>query len=362
MSDERLPLWLRFSGTHWGVRAGIVAGFFALYLALFFLVGPQNAAALRPLNLIVVILAGLFFGFRRGGLISAGIAVTNFALYAWYGLLGADPRTLVGNVLAAVLGTAAGALVGKIRDLSMTLREEVGRRQLAERRKDELSALIVHDLKNPLTAISGNAQLLSSPELSDEEKAACAASVVGSADDMNRMVMNLLDVGRAEDGELRPAKQPVDIAPFVVQIAASLKPHAEERRLRVEVLVPQSVGWADLDPDLFRRMLVNLLDNAMKYSPVDRLIQVEVGGTTDEVEVAVRDQGPGIPRGYEEKIFEKYARLERDWAIAAGQSRGLGLHFCKLAALSHGGRITVEAAPDCGSVFRIRLPRRQASA
>lgn len=339
-------------------RISICAGIALAYLVAFALGGPDLEMALRPVNLVLVVLAGLFFGARAGFLISLAAVVVNVALYRSAGIFAQTPGTLSGNVLSIFVGIGAGTGVGWMRDLSLQLRREVLRRIEAERHKDELTALLVHDLKNPLTAISGHAQLLAMEEEEGDGLLRESAQYIQSAAErLGRMVMNLLDIGRAEDGKLVPQYQPVELSRMLNEIQGSLQRQLSDRELRFEVVQKADDGRVQADPELLRRLLVNLLDNAIKYTPRQRTVRVELGGTEQEIELVVRDEGPGIPAGYEERIFEKYTRLDRDGGYAAEASRGLGLHFCKLAAAAHGGRIWVEPSGGSGSAFRVRLPR-----
>ncbi len=344
------------------MRVGSLLALSAAYLVLFFLGGSDGRAALRPVNLIIVVLGGLFFGMRGGGALSVLTISVNFALYVWAGILDSTPGTFSGNMLSIFVGLAAGVGVGRMRDLSMELERQIRMRREAERRTEELVAHLVHDLKNPLTAISGYAQLiLEATEHGGEPEVESAQYIRSSAERMSRMLMNLLDIGQAEEGRLVPRYQSLQLPVLLDEVHVSVQGQLAEREQQLIVVQKHEDGRIAADPDLLRRVLLNLLENAIKYTPRRRAVRLELGGTESEVELCVSDEGPGIPAGYEERIFEKYARLERDSATAADASRGLGLHFCKLATAAHGGRIWVEPNAPQGSVFRIRLPRALAA-
>ncbi len=338
-------------------RLAIAAVLAVVYAAVFLGVDPATGVMLKPFNLVHVVVAGLLFGFRGGLAWGSLIALLNVALYQHAGVLGPDVRTFWGNILTALLGVGAGAVVGIVRDLSLTLEREVERRRQAERQKDHLMALIVHDLKNPLTGILGHAELLAQANLSPEEVEVYGETIAGAAEDMSRMVMNILDISRAEDGELRPRYADIDIASLVNDVKAALTRRLGAASQRLEIGPSSDVGRVRADPELMRRALINLVDNALKYTPKARPVRIELAGTREEVEVAVRDEGPGIPPGWEEKVFEKYARLDQGRPAAVDASRGLGLTFCRLVATCHGGKIWVEPNSPTGSVFRLRLPR-----
>lgn len=355
--QRKSPL-LRIAESPVLLRAGVLGGIGAVYLITFALTGPDARAAMRPVNLVLVALGGLFFGMRAGAVIGLVTVSINMVLYSWAGILLSTVGTFSGNLLSIVVGIATGVGVGRLRDLSLELHKQVAMRLDAERRKDELVAHLVHDLKNPLTAISGHAQLMLEAAREGElPEVESAQYIRTSAERMSRMVMNLLDVGRAEEGLLVPRYQPLELSRMLEEVQASVQRQLIEREQQLVVVQKYDDSHVAADPDLLSRIVLNLLENAIKYTPRRHAVRLELNGTESEIELCVMDQGPGIPAGYEERIFEKYARLERDLSTAADASRGLGLHFCKLAITAHGGRIWVEPNVPQGSVFRVRLPR-----
>lgn len=225
----------------------------------------------------------------------------------------------------------------------------------AQRQKEELSALVVHDLKNPLTAILANAGYLANEEYLKEDDRAALRDVLGSAHSMHRMVMNLLDISRSEDGTLVPKLIEMDLRALVEEICGAAKRRAEERTITLKREVDVSTIRAD--KDLLQRLIENLIDNGIKYTPAGGTIDIRAQrGTDGAVELRVSDEGQGVPVEYREKIFEKYVQLDRDIETHARTSRGLGLAFCRLAAEAHGGRIWVEENRPKGSTFCVRLP------
>ena len=225
----------------------------------------------------------------------------------------------------------------------------------AQRQKEELSALVVHDLKSPLTAILCNIQyLVTKAKLADDDRDALR-EVLSAADAMHRMVVNLLDISRSEDGTLVPKLTEVDLVALIEEICAVAMRRSEERKLKLTNEV--SVRTVRADSDLLRRLIENLVDNGLKYTEAGA-IQVRAQLCGDgSVEIRVSDEGPGVPEEDRERIFEKYVQLDRDaGAQAARSSRGLGLAFCRLAAEAHGGRIWVETNHPRGCSFCVRMP------
>jgi signal transduction histidine kinase len=230
-------------------------------------------------------------------------------------------------------------------------RDELARTQ---RQKDELAAFIVHDLKNPLTAICANAQILAGS--ASEDAAAAAADIVSAGRTMLRLVMNILDVSRSEGGALQPHWAELDLAELVRDAARVAGAAALPRRQRLVVEAGGSPLPLEADRELLERVLENLLDNAIKYAPSGGELRLELVRREGAAVVRLADGGPGVPLAYREKIFDKYARLDSGDGAQLRHSRGLGLAFCRLAVEAHGGRIWVEDNSPVGSVFCFELP------
>jgi two-component system sensor histidine kinase/response regulator len=226
----------------------------------------------------------------------------------------------------------------------------------AQRQKEELSALVVHDLKNPLSAILGNAQyLVGESYLRDDDRDAIR-DIVTSAEAMQRMVMNLLDISRSEDGTLVLKLGDLDLASLVENVCGLAKRRSEERGIRIIFAI--GAPWVRGDSDLLHRLFENLLDNSIKYNSSGGTVSVRTLVDHGFVEIHVNDDGPGVPLAFRDQIFQKYVQLDRDRDAHPEErtSRGLGLAFCRLAAEAHGGRIWVEENDPKGSSFRVRIP------
>jgi len=227
----------------------------------------------------------------------------------------------------------------------------------AQRQTQECTEFVIHDLKNPLASILLNAELLANlPELAEEPRE-MSQDILGAATSMHRMVMNLLDISRSEDGVLEPRWVDLDLGALIGELQEQSQRRAAERQHRIDVQIQPDQMTIVGDRDLLRRLFENLIDNAFKYSPAGGVVRID-GGPAGEgwVDVRVRDHGPGIPAEYHERVFDKYVRLEHEATPAIRTSRGLGLAFCRLTAELHGGRIWVESDGSTGSVFAVRLP------
>jgi len=222
----------------------------------------------------------------------------------------------------------------------------------------QLSAFVVHDLKSPLSMI------IAATELEQRKLSSPGAQklhiVQRAAQNMLRMVYNLLDIARSEDGRLIAHPTEVNVRELVEELVQGVRgTHGEwhssiviETRYRLD----NPLAW--VDGQLLRRVLENLLDNALRYSPGDAPIVVEVVRSQRELSLRVSDEGPGIPRDQRQHIFEMYVRLDDDKPVRV--SHGLGLVFCRLALEAQGGRISVESrsdeAGDHGAAFQAVLP------
>jgi signal transduction histidine kinase len=231
----------------------------------------------------------------------------------------------------------------------------------AHRQKEELTALIVHDLKNPISSILSNAQyVLDRSGLQGDDQDAIN-DVCRASQSMMRLVMNLLDVSRSEDGALVPQVTDFDLPALMGEVCSEMGRRVEDKEQRLALNVAAGVGGLRGDRDFVRRILENLIDNAYKYGPRRATISVEAlpasmdDGADPAVEIRVRDEGEGIPAAYRQLIFEKYGRVEGR-SGAARNSHGLGLVFCRRAVAVHGGAIWVEDGDGHGGCFCVRLP------
>jgi signal transduction histidine kinase len=232
----------------------------------------------------------------------------------------------------------------------------------AHRQKEELTALIVHDLKNPLSSILSNAQYVLGRQYLGAEERDSLDDVLRASQSMVRLVMNLLDVSRSEDGALVPHVTDFHVATLLGEVAKEMGRRVEDKDQRIALEVSPAAGMLRGDRDLVRRIVENLIDNAYKYGPRHTTIAIEAlpatmdDGAEAAVEIRVRDEGEGIPAAYRQLIFEKYGRVNGRAGESGRASHGLGLVFCRRAVTVHGGAIWVEDGPARGGCFCVRLP------
>ncbi len=245
----------------------------------------------------------------------------------------------------------------RIKRIGRMLRQQNLELTRLQRQKDELSALIVHDLKNPLAAILTNGTFLLDLTQLSEDSRPVVRDMMSAAESMKRMVMNLLDLSRSEDGALALSVEAIEPTRLVADAVRAMEGRAAEREHRLKVEIEGDVPNIQGDYELLRRMIENLLDNSFKYSPRRGEIALRCSSPTPaQVELSVVDHGPGIPEAQRERVFEKYVQLESEARFHGRTSRGLGLAYCKVAVEAHGGSVFVESGESGGACFRVLLP------
>lgn len=222
-----------------------------------------------------------------------------------------------------------------------------------DRLKSEFVSMVSHELRSPLTNISGAVELMLGQDLLDEEARKMLEVVGEESTRLARLVRGILDVSRIEARKLDLHRKEVDIHPILERVVTSLKARTEIHRF----LLPQKNNLPPVwgDPDRIEQILFNLLDNAIKYSPQGGDIQVDAEAGDGVLTVSISDSGVGIPEREKERIFQKFHRLDtRDARESYGS--GLGLYITRGLVEAHGGRIWVESKVGRGSTFRFTLP------
>jgi len=222
-----------------------------------------------------------------------------------------------------------------------------------ERLRSSLLSSVSHDLRTPLATITGAASTIleSGPRLDAQTRQELLESVREEADRLNRLVQNLLEMTRLESGALQLRRE---WHPLEEVIGAALSRLGKKLAGRkVHTSVPPDLPLVPIDDVLVEQVLVNLLDNAIKYTPAESPIRIMATSTDEAVTVEISDRGPGLPRGEEDRIFEKFYRAQPD----RGRGSGLGLAICQGIVKAHGGRIWAQNLPEGGVAFLFTLPR-----
>jgi two-component system sensor histidine kinase KdpD len=219
-----------------------------------------------------------------------------------------------------------------------------------ERMRSTLLSSVSHDLRTPLAAITGAASSLLQPApLEPAAERGLKESIYEEAERLNRIVTNLLDMTRLESGSIGLTRDWHSLEELVGSALARLEGSAKERPIDVEV--PADLPLVSVDGVLIEQALVNLLENAFKYTPPGSPVRVTASFADGAVTVAVEDEGPGLPPGSEERVFEKFYR-----GASAPKGFGLGLPICRAIVTAHGGRIWAESRRPRGTAFRFTLP------
>lgn len=221
-----------------------------------------------------------------------------------------------------------------------------------ERARTTLLAGISHDVRTPLASITGAVSVLleTGDTLPPAERRGLLEAIREEGRRLDRLVADLLDLTRLESG-VKVKKEWVPLEEVVGSAIARLQSRLESRDL--DVRLPDDVLLVPVDPVLLEQVLVNLLENAVKYSPPGSPLRVEGGTRGADVELEVSDRGDGIPPGEEARVFERFYRIA-DGGRAEGT--GLGLAVCQAIVRAHGGRIAAEPREGGGATFRISLP------
>jgi two-component system sensor histidine kinase KdpD len=221
-----------------------------------------------------------------------------------------------------------------------------------ERMRSALLSSVSHDLRTPLTVIAGSASSLveGDKHLDDQTKRELAQAIYEEADRLERLVNNLLEMSRLQAGEIKLLKEWEALEEVIGTALAQLEPHLQNHPVTIDL--PQDLPLVRMDPMLMERVFINLLENALKYTPAKTSIHITARVEGDHLRVEVADRGPGLPLGEQERIFEKF------YQAAPGRSRGagLGLTICRSIVEAHGGRIWAANRPAGGAVFMFTLP------
>jgi signal transduction histidine kinase len=261
-------------------------------------------------------------------------------------------RLRIANEVRTSIVHAESRLARRIQQLAT----EKERLTELERLRQETTDLIVHDIRSPLNCIEASLQLLQLI-LPEDVLASCARIIdlaLGSCKDILKLVDSMLEVARMESEGLVLDLQPISLLPLITDAINRLHPQVEQYNIALDLDAPAELPFIQGDRNRLERVLSNLLDNALKYTPEGGLITVAICTVNGQVEVRVTDTGPGIPSEHQERIFDRFARVPGSEGRHEGL--GLGLAFCRSVIEAHGGRIWVESEAGQGSTFAFTIP------
>jgi two-component system, OmpR family, clock-associated histidine kinase SasA len=252
----------------------------------------------------------------------------------------------------------------QLSDEVFRLQREKEELQAQVRFKDQLIAMLAHDLRNPLTAVSIAIETLEIGNNSRDETGATRLNPALMAQIMkhartqtkaiDRMITDVLQAAREKGAGIKIQPEEVNLAALCLDVLNQLEEQFKVKSHHLEVDIPSDLPTIYADPERIKQVLVNLLDNAIKYTPEYGKIQIAVlHRTTQKVQVSIGDDGPGIPEENQQSIFEDRFRLKRD---EAQDGYGIGLGLCKRVVQAHYGQIWVDSSPNQGSCFHFTLP------
>ena len=253
--------------------------------------------------------------------------------------------------LVEALASQIAAALDRARLFAETQRARV--EMETERLRNSLLSSVSHDLRTPLASITGAASTLLDEQghQDDASRRDLLETIHEEAFRLNRLVANLLDMTRLESGALKVKKEWLSIEEPIGGALTRLESSLAGRK--VEMQVPRDLPLVPFDGLLIEQVLVNLLENAIKYTAPESPITISGSASPDAVMVEVADRGPGVPSGTEERVFEKFQRLE---SKGPQGGVGLGLTICRGIITAHGGRISVTNRAEGGAAFRFTLP------
>ena len=250
-------------------------------------------------------------------------------------------------------------LLSKLKSTNRQLNDEVQARtsQLTEaiKAKDHFMGVAAHDLKSPLSGIEGLVELI---KMENKNMSATEAEYLGhiqySCKKMQRLIIDILDVNRIEQGKAVVNWQKVSIMPILGQIQLGFAPQATKKNIDLQIEgIDETM---ETDPDNLSRILENLVSNAIKFSPSMKKVSLSVSSEHHQVKFKVADEGPGIPQEEQSRLFNKFQRLSNR-PTNSEISTGLGLSIVKELATQLGGEITFASEVGKGSTFIVRLPQ-----
>lgn len=223
--------------------------------------------------------------------------------------------------------------------------------------KEDLTNMVVHDLKGPISEIQANLEMMRAEPLTEFMDELVESAQMGGYD-LQRMVTNLLDVSRLEENRMVLEPESFPAREVIQRVVDRFSPTARLKLVQLSAETPDNLPPVVADRRLLERVFNNLVSNAMDYTPEDGWVMIAATTEDNVFRFEVRDSGHGIPKELHEKIFEKFSQGQRGRPKTGS---GLGLTFCRMAIQAHGGRIWVESEPGKGSRFVFTLPLVQLS-
>jgi two-component system sensor histidine kinase KdpD len=320
--------------------------------------GVLGRGHLAPADLVMLYLLAIAVAAARLGrgpsLVASALSVLAYDLFLvppYYTIKVDDERHLLTFAMMFLVGLATSHLTQRIRREAELAKAAALRAQTEEIRSSLLSA-VSHDLRTPLAAITGAASTLRSAgdTLDNAQRTDLVDAICVEAERLNRLVRNLLDMTRLESGAVHIRREWVPLDEIVGSALGRLDDQLSGRPRQADI--PDDLPLVSVDPVLLEQLFVNLLDNVVRHTPATAAVTITARLDAGAVQVDIADEGPGIPPGDEQKVFQKFFR---GTGSAAGGA-GLGLAICRAIAVVHGGTLSAHNRPAGGALFRLALP------
>lgn len=221
--------------------------------------------------------------------------------------------------------------------------------------RNDLISMIYHDLRSPLANIVSSLDVMAAmlPADSDPSYKSLLEIAIRSTERIQRLTNSLLDLRRLEAGQEIGNRQPITPLALAREALDAVDPIAKNKSQEILVDIPPELPEVSVDADMIRRVLINLLENAVNYTPQGSKIYLNAQESENGIRFFVQDNGPGIPPAEHERVFDKFSRLQTK---NGPKGLGLGLAYCRLAVESHNGKIWIESVPGSGACFKFDLP------
>ena len=320
--------------------------------------GPRQLADTVMVYLLGIVLVSLRFGYGPS-LLAAVLSVLCFDFFfipPFFTLAVHDLTHVVTFGVMFLVALVISGLTQRVRaqaEAAARLAAEVHQAQLrmeTEQMRSSLLSSVSHDLRTPLAVMTGAASSLLEDAIDAPTRRELTETILQEALRLNRLVRNLLDMTRLEAGAVRVNKEWQPLEEVVGSALSRMEDALSDRRVLTELA--SDLPLVPLDAVLIQQVFVNLLENALKYTPPGSPLEIRAWVRPGGVELVVADRGPGIPLGEEQRIFDKFYRVSG----GQGGGVGLGLAICRAIVMAHGGQLFVVNRGSGGAEFHIQLP------
>ncbi len=250
------------------------------------------------------------------------------------------------------LGTLVNVFNRSIREIQTTLVQQ----QKLEDQRREFVANVSHEFRAPVTSLQGFLELMQDGVIPEEEQPKYFSLMLKDIGRLNRLVSDLLDLARFQAGQAKIKPVALDPDLLISEVVTKLTPRASEKNISLLTEFPRALSPVLADGDRLEQILLNLVDNALRFTPVDGWIKICIDQGEKETRFSVVDSGIGIPPQDLPYVFERFYKVDKARTPEKGGT-GLGLAIVKELVLAHGGKINVESKPGAGTVFSFTLPK-----